>query len=97
MRKNMVGLVSVSIHNYGSLLQTYAMQKTLDKLEIQNEIILFKSNPVKQFYRIFNFPFLKMKIKLYQRKITTKLFYHEIYKGAAIRDKEFMTFKKKIL
>ena len=64
MRKNMVGLVSVSIHNYGSLLQTYAMQKTLDKLEIQNEIILFKSNPVKQFYRIFNFPFLKMKIKL---------------------------------
>lgn len=94
MKKNMVGLVSVSIHNYGSLLQTYAMQKTLDKLGIQNEIILFKSNPVKQFYRIFNFPFLKMKLKLYQRKITTRLFYHEIYKGTVIRDKEFMTFKK---
>lgn len=95
MKKNMVGLVSVSIHNYGSLLQTYAMQKSLDKLEIQNEIILYRSNPVKQFYRVFNFPFLKMKLKLYQRKIITKLFYHEIYKSAAVRDKEFMKFKEK--
>lgn len=89
-----VGLVSVSIHNYGSLLQTYAMQKTLDNLEVDNEIILFKSNPVKQVYRIFNIPFMTMKLKLYRRKFVTKLFYKNIFEGSAKRDKEFMKFKR---
>lgn len=87
------GLVSVSIHNYGSLLQTYAMQKTLDNLGIENEIILFKSDPLKQFYRIFNITFMKMKLKLYKRKIITKLFYNDISDGAEIRDHAFMEFK----
>lgn len=95
MKNNMVGLVSVSIHNYGSLLQTYAMQKTLDKLGVQNEIILFKSDPIKQIYRVFNIPFLTMKLKLYRRKITTRLFYQAIYKGASVRDDEFMAFKNR--
>lgn len=94
MNKNNVGLVSVSIHNYGSLLQTYAMQKTLDNLEIENDIILFKSDPIKQLYRIFNFPFIKMKLKLYNRKLVTKLFHNDIFKGAAQRDAEFMAFKR---
>lgn len=61
---NRVGLVSVSIHNYGSLLQTYAMQKVLDNYGVDNEIVLFKSDPVKQIYRIFNIPFMTMKVKL---------------------------------
>lgn len=87
------GLVSVSIHNYGSLLQTYAMQKTLDNMGIENDIILFKSDPLKQLYRIFNVPFMKMKLKLYQRKMITKLFHKEIYHGSAVRDRAFMDFK----
>lgn len=91
---NKVGLVSVSIHNYGSLLQTYAMQKTLDNLEIDNEIILFKSNPVKQIYRITNIPFVNMKLKLYRRKIVTKLFYKDIFEGSKKRDEEFLAFKR---
>lgn len=93
MKSNKVALVSVSIHNYGSLLQTYAMQKALDKLNIDNEIILFRSDPVKQFYRVFNLPFLVMKLKLYWRKISTLLFHRTIYKGAAVRDGHFQTFK----
>lgn len=95
MNKEKVGLVSVSIHNYGSLLQTYAMQKVLDKLEIDNEIILFKSDPVKQFYRVFNIPFLSMKLKLYKRKIVSKIKYPEIYKGSCERDRAFQQFKDK--
>lgn len=93
MKLNKVGLVSVSIHNYGSLLQTYAMQKALDKLNIDNEIILFKSDPFKQFYRVFNLPFLAMKLKLYWRKLSTRLFYKEIYEGAILRDRQFEAFK----
>ena len=94
MSNQKVGLISVSIHNYGSLLQTYAMQRVLDNYGIENEIILFKSDPVKQIYRILNFPFMKMKMKLYNRKLKTRLFHKEIYKGSAIRDGEFMRFKK---
>ena len=88
-----VGLISVSIHNYGSLLQTYAMQRVLDNYGIDNEIILFKSDPIKQFYRVFNISFLSMKLKLYYRKIITRLFYKDIYLGAANRDRAFMKFK----
>lgn len=94
MRNKKVGLVSVSIHNYGSLLQTYAMQHALDKIGVDNEIILFKSDPIKQFYRVFNIPFLSMKLKLYQRKIICKLRYPKIYKGTVVRDRAFMDFKK---
>lgn len=94
MRNKKVGLVSVSIHNYGSLLQTYAMQYALDKIGVDNEIILFKSDPIKQFYRVFNIPFLLMKLKLYQRKIICKLRYPKIYKGTVVRDRAFMDFKK---
>lgn len=95
MKTNKVGLVSVSIHNYGSLLQTYAMQKVLDDLKIDNEIILFKSDPIKQFYRVFNIPFMTMKLKLYKRKLVTKIVYGDIYTGAKQRDKEFIYFKDK--
>lgn len=95
MNSNKIGLVSVSIHNYGSLLQTYAMQKVLDKLGIDNDIILFKSDPVKQFYRVFNVPFMTMKLKLFKRKLVTKIFYKKIFDGAAQRDREFVNFKEK--
>lgn len=94
MKDRKVGLVSVSIHNYGSLLQTYAMQHTLDKLGIDNEIILFKSDPIKQFYRVFNGSFLSMKMKLYQRKLTCRIKYPQIYEGTIVRDKAFMDFKR---
>lgn len=94
MDNGKVGLVSVSIHNYGSLLQTYAMQHALDKLGIDNEIILFKSDPIKQFYRVFNLPFLAMKLKLYKRKLTCKLCYPQINEGTNVRDKAFMDFKR---
>lgn len=88
-----VGLISVSIHNYGSLLQTYAMQQVLDQYGIDNDIILFKSDPVKQIYRVFNIPFMTMKLKLYKRRLMTKLMYREIYDGSKKRDKAFMSFK----
>ena len=88
-----VGLISVSIHNYGSLLQTYAMQKILDQYGIDNDIILFKSDPIKQIYRVLNIPFMTMKLKLYKRKLMTKLMYKEIYEGSKRRDEAFMSFK----
>ena len=88
-----IGLISVSIHNYGSLLQTYAMQQILDQYGIDNDIILFKSDPIKQIYRVFNIPFMRMKLKLYKRKLMTMIMYREIYDGSKRRDKAFMSFK----
>lgn len=90
---NKVGLVSVSIHNYGSLLQTYAMQKILDSIGLENDIILFKSDPIKQFYRIFNKPFLRMKLKSYKKDIITKIKYPQLHTVLLKRNEKFLDFK----
>ena len=37
-----IGVLAVRTHNYGSLLQTHALQKVLDNMGYQNEIILYK-------------------------------------------------------
>ena len=59
-----VGLVSVRNHNYGSLLQAYALQCKLCQAGIDNEIIQYnKSVSFKQVLRVFNLPLLKSKIK----------------------------------
>ena len=55
-----IGVLAVRTHNYGSLLQTYALQKVLDNMGYQNEIILYKkTNYAKQALRLLNIPLLK--------------------------------------
>ena len=46
-------LVSVWNHNYGSLLQTYAIQQYLLKTNYDNEIIYYKENSVLKEYFVF--------------------------------------------
>ncbi len=88
-----VAIISAINTNYGTLLQAYATQQELEKLGLDTEIFYYTSNPIKQFYRVFNFPFLKTKIKAYNVKITTKLKYPEIYNNIKIREKVFMDFR----
>lgn len=59
-----IGLLSVYNHNYGSILQAYAMQTVLKNDGNEVEIILYKkTNMVKQVKRLLYIPLLKATVK----------------------------------
>lgn len=87
--------------NYGSMLQAYATQKVLDKLNIENETINIDKNVdfkkgKRDFYKsqIFNFEFVKSKLGMIKLKIDKKI-NKQLNKNIKIRDKEFDKFKEK--
>lgn len=88
-----VGLVAVSYYNYGSQLQTFAMQQVLTNLGVENEIIKYKQNPIKQLKRVKNLYFFMMKGKCVARNIECKVKYPDISKGLAVRASAFESFK----
>lgn len=89
-----VALISVWNHNYGSLLQTYALQKFLSLNHYTNEIILYnESNLLRRLIRFFNFSYLIAKYKIIQRNLTFSVFYPEIYKNLQVRSIKFESFK----
>ena len=48
-----IGILAVKTYNYGSLLQTYALQKYVTKLGYDNEIVNYKKNNIiKQMYML---------------------------------------------
>ena len=52
-----IGILAVKTYNYGSLLQTYALQKYVTKLGYDNEIVNYKKNNIiKQISRLFYLP-----------------------------------------
>ena len=74
-----IGVLAVRTHNYGSLLQTYALQKVLDNMGYQNEIILYKkTNYAKQALRLLNIPLLKQTLAKVEKKIITKTKHKEL-------------------
>lgn len=76
---NKIGLLSVKTHNYGSLLQTFALQKVLFNLGYENEIIDYKkTNMVKQALRLLNIPLLKQIASRVQKKIFVRLLHPEL-------------------
>ena len=87
--------------NYGSLLQAYATQKILDKLNIENETINIDENidfkkGKKKFYKsqILNFPFIKSKIGMIKLKLDRKV-NKKLNKNLEIREKKFEEFRNK--
>ena len=70
MSKKKIGLLSVYNHNYGSILQAYALQNVLQSLGHSTEIIRYKkTNYIKQAQRLFYVPLLKATVAgLYIRK-----------------------------
>lgn len=86
-------LIAVKTHNYGSLLQTYALQKFLFKNGYDNEIILYKEkNYFKYLKLLFKFSFLRLKFKQTINKIILKIFFTKISKKLKLRIKSFNNF-----
>ena len=71
--KKDVGILTFhASHNYGSCLQAYALQKTVDKLGVSSEIINFRTDKQKDMYAVFT----KRKGLKYLFKNLTHLLYY---------------------
>lgn len=50
----MIGIITFHrAANYGTVLQTYALQKTLDKLNVENEVIDYRCKYIENIYNPF--------------------------------------------
>ena len=89
-----IGLLSVYNHNYGSILQAYAMQTILKNDGNQVEILLYrKTNIAKQAMRLLYFPLLKSTVKMKWKTLYCRFFQKKIYNTVlASREEAFVQF-----
>lgn len=89
-----IGLLSVQNHNYGSILQAYALQSCLQQLGHQPEIICYKkTNYVKQAARLLYYPLLKATFLAKWKTLYLKTKKKDIYKDIILtREKSFSDF-----
>ena len=92
-----IGVLSVYNHNYGSILQAYALQTTLRSSGYETEIIVYKKNNLlKQAMRLMYLPLLKATVKMKWKNIYCKLFHRETYNNVlASRERAFIEFISK--
>lgn len=91
-----IGVLSVQNHNYGSILQAYALQYYLRKLGHDAEIIRYKkTNYLKQAIRLLYFPLLRATVNAKWKNIYCKFFKRQVYKKVLVtREKTFAEFVK---
>lgn len=89
-----IGLLSVYNHNYGSILQAYAMQTVLNNTGSQVEILYYKkTNIFKQAVRLLYLPLLKATLKMKWKTIYCRLFQKETFKKILVsREDAFSQF-----
>ena len=76
-----IGILSVYNHNYGSILQAYALQTVIRDAGNDSEIILYKkTNMIKQAKRLLYYPLLKAAIKMKWKSLYCRLCWSDIYK-----------------
>lgn len=92
--KKRIAILSVyDIYNYGSILQTYAMQKSISLLNFTNIIIRNDHrNKFSQLKRCFNLPLLKMKLNFLFRDLYIKYFNKELKYYFNSRNESFRKF-----
>lgn len=76
-------------HNYGACLQAFALQKALDKLGLNNEIIDYRNSYLKKVYNIFHFNGFKKILNSIYRFISHPDFIFSL-KWKYIRYKDFL-------
>jgi len=94
---NKIGLLSVYNHNYGSILQVYALQNVLINMGFDVKVILYqKTNIFKQAIRLFYVPLLKSIVKNKYKIFYCKLFKNKFYLEVLVpREQEFTRFVAK--
>lgn len=89
-----IGLLSVYNHNYGSILQAYALQTVLKNTGYDTEIIFYKkTDMIKQAKRLLYYPLLKATIKIKWKSIYCKFFHRNMFSTVLTsREKAFSDF-----
>lgn len=89
-----IGLLSVCNHNYGSILQAFALQRQIENLGYQTEIIRYKkTNIIKQASRLLYFPLLKATINMKLKSIRCSLLQRDVFRRVLVtRENEFTKF-----
>lgn len=87
-----VALISVLMHNYGSLLQTYALQRFIKKNNYESEILYYSENYAKKLIRLANLSYFIAKFKVVFRNIFFRIIHQQLYNKIKLRRNIFYKF-----
>lgn len=90
---NRVAMVAATIFNYGSMLQTYALQRVLEKNGYSVDVLKYKSTITTQWRRIRNITYVLMQIKIIKKKIISRLFRRKTFNDLEKRYNKFKEFQ----
>lgn len=87
-----IGIVGAVNHNYGSILQTFALQKAVQNLGYYTEIIRYCEPLRTKFRRLRNFDYAISRLKIVQRKLMMTLVYRKHNHNLSMRSASFRSF-----
>lgn len=87
-----IGLVAVTNHNYGSILQTFALQEAVRAHGHETEILKYAEPPIAKFKRFKNFEYGKTRLKRVYRNFVIGTLYKHHKQNLSTRAKAFQHF-----
>lgn len=92
-----IGLIGVTNHNYGSILQTYALQNFLERYNNEVELFNYREPKLNKISRLFDVDYLHNVIDNLQRTYLCSLVNKSLKEGLKARNLSFIRFKKEYL
>ena len=92
MNNKKIYLACVTYHNYGSLLQTYALQNVVSSLGYSPEIIAYKEPKFQKIKRFVNKEYAETRLKMFFKSLRMKLMGEEYYNNLKARSSSFDAF-----
>ena len=72
-----IGLVCVTNNNYGSILQTFALQTIVNNLGVETEIVRYNESKFSKIRRLRNKEYMRTRFKVIEKKITLTFLYRK--------------------
>lgn len=72
-----IGLICVTNHNYGSILQTFALQTIVNNLGVETEIVRYNESKFSKIRRLRNKEYMRTRFKVIEKKITLTFLYRK--------------------
>lgn len=72
-----IGLVCVTNHNYGSILQTFALQTIVNNWGVETEIVRYNESKFSKIRRLRNKEYMRTRFKVIEKKITLTFLYRK--------------------
>ena len=92
MDNKKIHLACVTYHNYGSLLQTYALQTVVSNLGFRPEIIAYTEPKLQKIKRLVNKEYAVTRLKMFSKGLRMKLKGEAFYNNLKIRSCSFDDF-----